>query len=216
MAAAPRLLKRFDDPAVAERLRAGIADNLRRRGGAAALLITEGAERGRTLAQVAQARKLDPIAAAMAVIRVKDPAVASFNQTEADIAAFMRRQWVMTGSDASTGHPRAFGTFPRKYSEYVVKRKVLSLRAFIERSTALTADTFGFKDRGRLRPGAFADIVLFDPRSFAARATYDEPTALSTGVRTLIVNGVPAIDNGALTGAAAGRALAKTPPPGQC
>ncbi len=210
------LLNRIDDPALAERLRAAIADNLRRRGGAAALLITEGAERRRTLEQVAKARKLDPIAAALAVIRVKDPAVASFNQIEADIAAFMRRPWVMTGSDASPGHPRAFGTFPRKYSEYVVKRKVLSLRDFIERSTALTADTFGLKDRGRLRPGAYADIILFDPRTFAARATYDRPTELATGVRTLIVNGVPAIDNGVVTGAAAGRAIAKTPPPGIC
>jgi N-acyl-D-aspartate/D-glutamate deacylase len=128
----------------------------------------------------------------------------------------MRRPWVMTGSDASTGHPRAYGTFARKYSEYVVRRRVLTIRQFIERSTSLTADTFGIVDRGRLRPGAFADIVVFDPRLYAARATYEQPTLLAAGVRTVLVNGVPAVENGALTGAASGRGLPHTPPAGTC
>jgi len=210
------LLRRFDDREVAARLRAEMADNLRRRGGAGSLLIIEGEHKGRRLAEVAAAQGLDPVAAAIAVIRVKDPAVASFNQTEQDIAAFMRRPWVMTGSDASIGHPRAYGSFARKYSEYVVRRRVLSLRDFIERSTALPADTFGLADRGRLRPGGFADIVVFDPQSFAARATYEQPTLLAAGVRTVLVNGVPAVENGVLTGAAAGRGLAKTPPARTC
>jgi N-acyl-D-aspartate/D-glutamate deacylase len=208
------LLRRLDDPASTARLRSEMADNLRRRGGPASLLITEGPNRGRTLAQIAAGR--DPVEAASAVIRLEDPAVASFNQTEADIAAFMRRPWVMTGSDASTGHPRAYGTFARKYSEYVVRRRVLSLRQFIEQSTSLTADTFGIVDRGRLRPGAFADIIVFDPRRYAARATYEQPTLLASGVRTVLVNGVPAVENGALTGAAAGRGLPHTPPAGTC
>jgi N-acyl-D-aspartate/D-glutamate deacylase len=212
----PALLRRFDDPSLAARLRTDMADNLRRRGGPASLLIAEGAHRGQRLAEVAQARGLDPLAAAIAIIRVQDPSVASFNQTEEDIAAFMRRPWVMTGSDASTGHPRAYGSFARKYSEYVVRRRVLTLRQFIERSTALTADTFGLPDRGRLRAGAFADLVVFDPRTFAARATYEEPTLPAAGVRFLLVNGVAAVENGALTGRAAGRALAHVPPAGSC
>jgi N-acyl-D-aspartate/D-glutamate deacylase len=210
------LLKRFDDPLVIERLRSEMGDNLRRRGGAESLLITEGEQKGRRLAEVAKAMGLSPVAAAIVVIRVADPSVASFNQTEADIAAFMRRPWVMTGSDASTGHPRAYGTFPRKYSEYVVARKVITLRDFIERSTALPADTFGLEGRGRLKRGAFADVVVFDPKRFSARATYEQPTLLATGVRTVLVNGVLAVDNGDATGAAAGRAIAKTPPPGSC
>lgn len=210
----PALLARFDDAALAARLHAGMADNLRRRGGADALRVTEGAHRGRTLAQIADGA--DPVAAAIAVIRVQDPAVASFNQTEEDITAFMRRPWVMTGSDASTGHPRVYGSFARKYAEYVVARRAITLRDFIERSTSLTADTFGIADRGRLRAGAYADILVFDPRSYAARATYDEPTLLAQGVRLVVVNGVPAVENGALTGAAAGRALAHRPTEGTC
>ena len=94
--------------------------------------------------------------------------------------------------------------------------KLEALRDFVERSTSLTADTFGITDRGRLRARAFADIVLFEPNIFAARATYEAPTELATGVRTVIVNGVVAVDNGALTGAAAGRGLAHVPTAGSC
>ncbi|HEX8193618.1 MAG TPA: amidohydrolase family protein [Allosphingosinicella sp.] len=210
------LLRRFDDPALAERLRADMADNLRRRGGPASLLITEGAHRGQRLSQAAEALRLDPLAAAIAIVRVQDPSVASFNQTEEDIAAFMRRPWVMTGSDASNGHPRAYGSFARKYADYVVRRRVLTLRAFIARSTALPADTFGLQDRGRLRPGAYADLVVFDPRTYAAQATYEQPTLPATGVRFVLVNGIAAVENGALTGRAPGRALAHMPPAGSC
>jgi N-acyl-D-amino-acid deacylase len=208
------LLRRFDDASLRTRLRAEMADNLRRRGGAEALLITAGTQRGRRLSEVAAGS--DPVEAAIATIRQADASVVSFNQTEADIEAFMRQSWVMSGSDASSGHPRAFGSFARLYSEYVQRRRVLTLRAFIERSTALPADTFGIVDRGRLRAGAFADIVIFDPRSFAARATYERPTELATGIRAVFVNGVAAVDNGTLTGAAAGRGLPHQPTPGSC
>jgi N-acyl-D-aspartate/D-glutamate deacylase len=210
------LLRRFDDAGVIARLRADMTENLRRRGGAESLLITEGRYRGQRLDAVARTLGLDPVAAAIAVVRVDDPGVASFNQTEDDIAAFMRQPWVMTGSDASGGHPRAYGSFARKYAEYVRRRNVVSLRDFIERSTALTADTFQLADRGRLRAGAFADIVVFDPETYAARSTYEEPTLLAAGVRTVLVNGVAAVENGALTGAAAGRGLAHTPTAGSC
>jgi N-acyl-D-aspartate/D-glutamate deacylase len=210
------LLKRFDDLGQADRLRSGMAENMRRRGGAESLLITEGAHKGRTLAEVARARGEDAVAAAVATIRVADPAVASFNQIEPDIRAFMRRPWVMTGSDASAGHPRAYGSFARKYSKYVVSERILTLRQFIERSSALTADTFRLAGRGRLKPGAYADIVIFDPRRYAARATYEQPTLTAAGVRTVIVNGIVAVDHGALTGRAAGRALPHQPTPGSC
>jgi N-acyl-D-amino-acid deacylase len=210
------LLQRFGDPRLAARLRADMTENMRRRGGAGALRITEGEYQGRSLAAIASGRGEDAIAAAIAIIRAGDPAVASFNQTEADIRAFMRRPWVMTGSDASVGHPRTYGSFARKYAKYVVAEHVLTLRQFIERSSALTADTFKLEGRGRLKPGAFADVVVFDARRYAERATYDRPTLLAAGVRTVIVNGAVAVDNGALTGKAAGRALRHVPTPGSC
>ncbi|MBA3677590.1 MAG: amidohydrolase family protein [Sphingosinicella sp.] len=212
----PALLKRLDDAASLPRLRTEMAENMRRRGGADSLLITEGDYKGNNLAEIAKARGEDPIAAAIALFRVKDLAVASFNQTEGDIAAFMRRPWVMTSSDASTGHPRAYGSFARKYAEYVVSKKVINLRDFIERSTSLTADTFGIASRGRLKAGSFADIVIFDPARYAAQSTYEQPKLLAAGVRTVVVNGKVAVDNGALTGTAAGRSIAHIPTRGTC
>lgn len=204
------MLTRLDDP----KLRSAMAENLRRRGGAAKLLITEGAEKGRTLEQMA--RGADPVAAAIAVIRVADPAVASFNQSERDITAFMARPWVMTGSDASAGHPRRYGSFARKYAVYVRERRVLDLAVFVARSSTLAARTFGLAGRGTIEAGAFADLVLFDPATYAAEATYAEPERYARGVRMVLVNGRIAVEDGRLTGVAAGRALPRTPPPGAC
>jgi N-acyl-D-amino-acid deacylase len=203
----PALLKRFDDPALAEKLRTGTTENLRKRGGADKLLIVEGKYANRTLADVAREMGQDAVSAAIAVIRIGDPGVVSFNQSEADIGRFMQQPWVMTSSDASGGHPRVYGSFGRKYAKYVVADHVITLRQFIERSSSLTADTFGLAGRGHLRAGAFADVVVFDPKTYAARATYGQPTLTAQGVRTVLVNGVVALDNGAMTGKAAGRAL---------
>jgi N-acyl-D-aspartate/D-glutamate deacylase len=210
------LLKRFDDPSLATKLHADIAENMRRRGGADSLLIVEGKYRNQRLSAVAKAMGVDPIAAAIAAIRLGDAGTVSFNQSEADIAAFMRQPWVMTDSDASGGHPRMYATFARKYAKYVVADHVLTLREFIERSSSVTADWFHLTGRGHLKAGAFADVVVFDPKSYAPRATYEAPTLLAAGVQTVLVNGVPAVDAGKMTGRAAGRALPHTPTPGSC
>ena len=210
------LLKRFDDSALASRLREGIVENLRKRGGAAKLLIVQGKYANRTLEAVAGELQQDPVSAAISLIRIQDPRVVSFNQSEEDIAAFMSRPWVMTSSDSSGGHPRVYGSFARKYRKYVVAEHVLSPREFIERSSALTADTFGVEGRGRLKPGGYADVVVFDPKTYAERATYEQPALTAKGVRFVIVNGVLAVDRGKPTGRAAGRALRHRPTPGSC
>ncbi len=204
------MLARLGDAQVLAEMR----KNLRRRGGAEKLLLTSGPFRGRTLAEIAAGG--DPVAAAIRIIRDEDPAVANFNQSERDIRAFMARPWVMTGSDASTGHPRSFGSFARKYAVYVRERRVLDLPTFVARSATLTADTFGLKDRGRIAGGAFADLVLFDPATYAARATYAEPERTAAGVRMVLVNGRIAVEGGRLTGVAAGRALPRVPAMGMC
>ena len=121
MAGARRCCAASTTPSLQTRLRTEMADNLRRRGGPASLLITAGAHRGQRLAEVAG--NADPIETAIRLIRPADSSVVSFNQTEADIEAFMRQPWVMSGSDASGGHPRAYGSFARLYSEYVQRRR---------------------------------------------------------------------------------------------
>lgn len=210
------MLARLGDPALQARLRSEMAENMRRRGGAQSLLIVEGKWQGRRLDAVASQLGTDPVRAAIAAIGEADARVVSFNMAESDIEAFMRTGWTMTGSDASAGHPRTYGSFARKYAVYVRERRVLSLREFVDRSTALVADWFGLIGRGRLKAGGYADVVVFDPARYAARATYEQPELIAAGVRAVVVNGRLAVADGRLTGAAAGRALAKTPPAGKC
>ena len=204
------LLKRIDDPETRPRLVAEMKQNLERRGGADSLLIVSSRDRqlmGKTLDQIAKDRNESPIEAALEIIKAGGAGVASFNMQESDIVNFMREDWVMTGSDGSTGHPRKYGTFPHKLRKYVYDESAITLPFAIRSSTSLTAQTLGLKERGLLKPGYFADVVVFDPKTIADRATYVNPEVLSTGVRYLLVNGKLAVDGGQLTNAMAGRAL---------
>ncbi len=198
------------DPAVHARLVAEMTENLKRRGGAETLLMTSSRDTsivGKTLAEIAAARKESPVDAAIEIVRNGDSSIASFNMKESDIEAFMVQPWVMTCSDGSAGHPRKYGTFPRKFRNYVFDKHVISLEFAVHASTELPAETLGLKDRGLLKPGYFADVLVVDPKTYNERATYLVPTVLATGVRYLAVNGRLAVDGGALTTTMAGRAL---------
>jgi N-acyl-D-aspartate/D-glutamate deacylase len=204
------LLKNLDDPAVHARLVNEMNQNLVRRGGADSLLMTAPRDKsitGKTLAAVAKERNESPVDAAIEIIKSGGSAVASFNMKESDIEAFMRQPWVMTCSDGSEGHPRKYGTYPRKIHDYVYQRHVISLEAAVRSSTSLPAETLRLKDRGLLKAGYFADVLVFDPKTFQDRATYESPRVLASGVRYLTVNGRLAIDGGSLTTALAGKAL---------
>jgi N-acyl-D-amino-acid deacylase len=204
------LLTNMSDPAVHARLVKEMNENLVRRGGADSLLMTSAKETsiaGKTLATIAKERGETPVDAAIEIVKAGGSSVASFNMKEADIAAFMREPWVMTCSDGSTGHPRKYGTFPRKIHEYVEEKHVVSMEFAVRSSTSLPAETLELKERGLLKPGYFADVLAFDPKTFADKATYADPTMLATGVRYLTVNGRLAVDGGVLTETLAGRAL---------
>jgi len=201
------LRARVADPAAKARLVTDMTENLRRRGGATSLLITSTRDTsilGRTLEDIAKARDVSPIEAAIQIIVAGDASVASFNMDEKDIVAFMRQPWVMTGSDGSAGHPRKYGTFPKKWAEYVRGKKVLTPEQFVRQSSSLTAETFGITDRGVLAKGKYADVVVFDDATFKDHSTYQKPTELATGMKYVIVNGQVAVDAGAYTGIRAG------------
>jgi N-acyl-D-amino-acid deacylase len=206
------LRARVAEPATKARLVTDMTENLRRRGGAKSLLISSTRDTsilGRTLEDIAKARDMSPVEAAIQIIVAGDASVASFNMDEKDIVAFMRRPWVMTGSDGSSGHPRKYGTFPKKWSEYVRAKKVLTPEQFVRQSSALTAETFGIKDRGVVAKGRYADVIVFDDASFRDLSTYQKPTELATGMKYVIVNGKVAVDGGVYTGITAGAGITK-------
>ncbi len=207
------LRARIADVTQRNRMLVEMRENLRRRGGDSTILLTSGSAAtqalvGKTLKQVATVKQLPAVEAALEIIRDHgDMGVASFNMTEADIATFMRDPFVMTSSDGSEGHPRLFGTYPRKIRRYVLERRVISMQRMVQASSAQVAATYGLTDRGVLRRGAFADVIVFDPATIRDEATYVEPTKLATGVRWVFVNGQAAVTNGSVSGVMAGRGL---------
>lgn len=215
-----RMLARFDDAALAERLRREMADNLRRRGGADALVpVSKGQPwSGKRLTEIASGWGVEPLAAAVRIMRAQadDTPAISFNMADRDIELFMSQPWVVTSTDGSTGHPRMYATYPRKYATYVLEKHTLSLAGFINSSTGRTADMFRLARRGHLRRGDLADVVVFDPARFRQKADYLKPRVLADGVVALLVNGRLAVEHGVPTGVAAGRPIRRTPPQGSC
>jgi N-acyl-D-aspartate/D-glutamate deacylase len=134
--------------------------------------------------------------------------------SDEDLRRLMIQPWTMTSSDGQlvqpgegNTHPRSYGPFPRKLRRYVLEQKAMGLEDAIRSMTGLTATVFRVRDRGFLRAGAYADLVLFDPATIADRATYEDPHQYSTGVRYVLVNGKLAFSDGRNTKARAGRVL---------
>jgi N-acyl-D-aspartate/D-glutamate deacylase len=117
-----------------------------------------------------------------------------------DIDALAIQDWVMTGSDGSTGHPRKYATYPKAYKDFVADSSLLSMAQFVYRSTGLVADSFSLCDRGYLAVGRKADVAIIDVETFRPLADFENPVRLATGVVHLLVNGVPVISDRALTG----------------
>ena len=213
------MIKRFDDAAQMAKIRGEMIENLRRRGGADSILLTSVDREwtGKRLSEMADTWKVEPVDAAVRILRANPrDSIASFNMIDSDVDLVMNQPWVVTGSDGTDGHPRQFATFPRKYTVYVKERHVIDLKTFIRQSTGLSADIFRLDRRGYLRPGYFADVVVFDPARYAPKADYVRPRELSVGVQTLLVNGAVSVQDGKLTSVAAGRALKHTPTAGTC
>jgi N-acyl-D-amino-acid deacylase len=144
--------------------------------------------------------------------------VAVFAMSEKDVRDALRQPWVSIDTDyeglAPSGllgqehpHPRAYATFPRILRKYVREEGLLSLPEAIRKFSALPAQRLGLEDRGVLRKGMWADVVAFDPDSIRDRATFEDPNRLSEGIRWVLVNGVPVIADGAMTGRRPGRVL---------
>lgn len=205
-------IERLDDPVALQKIETGMAENLRRRGGADTLLITRmvkgnPAYEGQRLSEIADAQNISALAMAIRILREGDAQIASFNMREDDVLAFMTRPWVMTGSDGSSGHPRKYGSFSNKFAKYVRETQYLEIGDFLYQSSGLAAESFGIPQRGFLRKGYFADIVVFDPKIFRARADYVHPERFSEGVVYLLINGELAIKKSKLADVSPGRAL---------
>lgn len=212
------LIKRLDDPESAVRIKQEVQRDIARAADGAAVFLARYKPRpdwvGKNLKQIADEANRPALEVACEIVRHGGAAVVNFSMSEEDVRYAMQLPWVATASDGRSylpnsdrPHPRSYGTFARKLGRYAIRDKVVSLEHAIRSATGLPADILGLKDRGYLREGWAADLVVFDPAKYIDEATFDEPHHYASGVRFVFVNGVPAVHEGVPTGALAGRAL---------
>jgi len=175
---------------------------------------------GKTLQEVADERETDPAQTAMDLVVEDDSRVQAvyFLMSEANIRRKLKKDWVSFGSDAgapaaegvfleSGPHPRTYGNFARLLGKYVREEDIISLQEAIRRMTSLPAANIGILDRGELREGFYADVVVFDPERVIDNATFDDSHQYATGVLHVFVNGKQVLSNGKHTGATPGRVV---------
>jgi N-acyl-D-amino-acid deacylase len=174
---------------------------------------------GKRLSEIAKLWNKDPMDALLDFL-IQDPStgVAVFGMSQPDVTLALQQPWVAIDNDSegtspegilgqAHPHPRAYGTFPRILARYVREEKVLTLEDAIRKFTALPAQRMRLTDRGVLKSGMWADVVIFDPAAVHDRATFDNPNQFSEGMDYVLVNGVPVIDQGKMTGALPGKVL---------
>jgi N-acyl-D-amino-acid deacylase len=226
------MLERLRDPETRARIRRDIAEppsgeSYAARVGYDNVMIawapTRRDAQGKRLSEIAAERGCDPLEAAFALL-LEERGRASmilFQLDEADLRRALVHPRVMIGSDGSSlapygemgsgkPHPRSYGTFPRVLGEYAREQRVLSLAQAVHKMTGLPARRLGLRDRGVIRVGARADLVIFDSRRVADRATYEDPHRYPTGIEHVLVSGRFVIKDGEHTGSMPGRVL--TPP----
>jgi N-acyl-D-aspartate/D-glutamate deacylase len=196
---------RLDDPKTGPLIREAVAKDIGNR--PEALQIARYSPKpewqGKNLKQIAEAEKKEPVDIALEIERNGGAGVVNFGMNEEDVRVYMKRPWVATASDGSVQtpggtvpHPRSYGTFPRKIGRYAIEEGIISLEEAIHSSTGLPASVLKLTDRGTLKPGNFADVVVFDPKTYRDTATFDKPHQYPTGVKYVFVNGKAEVEAG--------------------
>jgi N-acyl-D-amino-acid deacylase len=212
------------DTASARKLRGDIAHEIARRGGASNVVIldsTTAAFYGKSIADLAAEWKLDAVETALQVqargnrSRQGGARMRGFSMAESDMEAYIQQPWVATSTDAGIAlptegpstHARFYGSYPRKIRHYVIERGVITLEQAIRSSTSLPAQILGLKDRGMIREGFAADLVVFDLATIRDKSTFFQPHQYSEGVDYVFVNGEAVVDGGKITWKLPGKIL---------
>jgi N-acyl-D-amino-acid deacylase len=183
-----------------------VETGLRNVGGARNVLVTSCKAHpdyeGRTLEEIAQSAGMNPVEIYQKIVHDGGAGIVCSSMNESDVRTFYRQPWVMVSSDGGIGsrHPRGAGTFTRVLGRFVREKHWLSLEEAISKMTSAPAKRLGLTDRGLVREGMRADLVIFDPRTVRDRSTFKEPLLFSTGIYHVLVNGRQVWENGRITG----------------
>jgi N-acyl-D-amino-acid deacylase len=214
-----RLQEALADPRQSEQLRRAIRESLRQRGDGESLVVAGYAAnrgwQGKNIKQLADETGKDVVDVVLEIEQGGGAQMVNFSMSEEDVRLIMQQPFVATASDGSAKsledptvpHPRSYGCFPRKIGYYAIERGIVPLPAAIRSASGLPADILGLTDRGYIKEGYLADLVLLDPARFRDTATYQQPHQYATGVKYLMVNGKLAVEDGRPTGGCYGRAL---------
>ena len=223
---AAMLTRVLGDPPTAKLVRSDIAHEIRRRGGAENITLYEFTDKslyGKSLAEIARLWKLDPVETAIKIQleglteRNGGARMRGFSMAEFDMEHIAKQPWVATSTDGGIAlpadgpatHARFYGSFTRKIRHYALDRGAISLEHAIRSSTSLPARIMRLADRGQIREGFAADLVVFDLATIRDKATFFEPHQHSDGVDHVFINGVAVVDGGKLTHATPGGVLAR-------
>lgn len=213
-----KMHERLKDPLLIPGIKKEIAENIERRGGAETLVISSFPKKseweGKSLKDISVILKRSVVDTAVEIVLMGSAGVVSFNMVDEDVEYFMKKPWVMTGSDGSIvmfgqamPHPRSYGTFPRKIRSYVLEKKIISMEQAIRAASGLPAEILGFEDRGLLKEGYVADVAIFAPAKIRDKATFTNPHQYSEGIEYLLVRGKTVVERGEFTGTLAGKPL---------
>ena len=211
-------LAKLDDKDLGPKIKKGIADTLKvKREGVAIRIASYSPRRdwqGKTLANIAKVEKKSVLEIVLEIERNGGAGIVNFNMSDEDLHMIMRQDFVATASDGgakvpddTVPHPRSYGCFPRKISRYALKERIISLAHALRSANGLPASILQMKDRGYLKPGYVADIVIFDPKKIRDTATFDQPHQYAVGMEYVFVNGKLAIEKGRYTGIKPGKIL---------
>jgi N-acyl-D-amino-acid deacylase len=213
---------RLKDPHIRQRIKTEAVRNLARRGGPERLVIGRYPPKpeysGKSLAEISEITGFDPAETTLRLVELFNPQLVTFSMKEEDLLTIMKAPFVMIASDGralrpegvlSSGppHPRSFGTFPRVISKYALDSQVITLEDAVRKMTSMPAERLNIKDRGYVKPGFKADIVVFDPITIKDNATFDSPRLYPSGIEYVFVNGQVVVAEGEHTEAKPGMVL---------
>lgn len=198
---------RYGDPQAGPKLKADLAEAIGERDNGKAIQIAtyskNRAWQGKRLSEIAASEKRDVLEIVIEIETNGGAQIVNHGMSEEDVRIYMKQPWVATASDggaknadSTVPHPRSYGTFARKIGFYSIEEKAIPLESAIRSSSGLPADILGFQDRGYIKVGQFADVVVLDPKTYRDRATYEKPHQLASGVKYLFLNGKTVIEDG--------------------
>jgi N-acyl-D-aspartate/D-glutamate deacylase len=212
-------LARYDDKDAGPRIRRAIESSLEGRNGGESLRVASYRPKkewqGKSIAAIAKEEKKSPVEIVVEIEKNGGAGVVSFGMSEEDVRLIMKQPFVATASDGTSQdikadtvpHPRSYGCFARKIGYYAIAEKAITVEHAVRSCSGLPADILKLPERGYLKAGYFADVVVFDPETYRDKATFDKPHQYATGVKYLFVNGKLAIEDGKYTEARAGKVL---------